>query len=120
MIGSPEFSSFPVREGGSVPREFVLPLEDGLNRGYGISLKSLARRGGVSVYELLLLLPPPEGMDPSDYKRRICELTISEALRTLDNELTKYHKKKEAEAEAEMLRMMEEGADQGAETEGAV
>lgn len=111
MLGSTDFSSFPVREGMSVPRDFVLPMEDGLVRGYGVSLKQLARRGGVSVYELLLLLPPPDGTTVETHRRRVCDLTVSEALNALDEALVQFHKQKEAEAEAEMLRLMEEGGD---------
>lgn len=109
-MSTSEFSSFPLREGGSVPREFVLPMEDALLRGYGQSLKMLAARGNVSVYEILMHLPAPEGVDQQSHRRSVCEMTISEARGALEEELLKFHKKKEADAEAEMLRLMEEGA----------
>ena len=110
MPGTPDFSSFPIREGGSVPREFVLPFTDALLRGHGGSLKLLAEHGGISVFEMLLLVPPAEGIDPAAHRQAVCDLTLSQAMQAMQRELAAFHKRKEAEAEAEMLRMMEEGA----------
>lgn len=103
-------SSFPIREGGSVPRELIAPYTDALARGHGVSLNVLAMRGGISVYELLLLLPPAEGVSPQMHRSNVCDFTLSQALAELQRRLVTYHQQKEAEAEAAMLKMMEEGA----------
>lgn len=110
MTGPADFTSFPIREGGSVPRDLVLPFADALMRGHGVTLKMLAARGGISVYEMLLLIPPTDGADPMTHRHNVCDLTLSQAMAALQQALLAYHKKKEEEAEAEMLRMMEEGA----------
>lgn len=109
MSGS-DITSFPLREGGSVPRDLVIPLADALARGHGLTIPHLAARGGISVFELLLLLPPAEGVDVATHRNNVCDLTLSEARQAISRELTAFHKRKEAEAEAEMLRQMEEGA----------
>ncbi|MDQ8153704.1 MAG: hypothetical protein P3B98_03490 [Gemmatimonadota bacterium] len=105
-----DFSSFPIREGGSVPRDLILPHADALMRGHGISLKMLAARGGISVFEMLLLLPPLDNADTATHRSNVCDLTLNQALAALQTQLNAYHKRKEEEAEAEMLKMMEEGA----------
>ncbi len=110
MPGSADVTSFPLREGGSVPRDLVAPLADVLARGHGATVHVLARRGGISVFELLMLLPPPEGVDVSAHRRAVCDLTLSQAFHALATEITAFHKRKEADAEAAMLAMMEEGA----------
>ncbi len=109
-MSGPDLTSFPLREGGSVPRELVAPFADVLARGHGLSIAHLAARGGISVFELLLLLPPPDGVDVATHRRNVCDLTLGQAKKALSDELAAFHKKKEAEAEAEMLKSMEEGA----------
>jgi hypothetical protein len=103
-------TSFPLREGGSVPRELILMHEATLVRCHGVSLINLAARGGISVYEVLLLQPPPAGINKTTYTNNICDLTVSGAQQALDGVLAAFHAKKEADAEAAMLAMMEEGA----------
>lgn len=92
-----------------MPRELVVPLTDALARGHGLSLRMLAARGGISVFELLLLLPPPEGTDAATHQRNVCDLTLSQAMNALAKELAAFHARREAEAEAAMLAAMEEG-----------
>jgi len=93
-----------------VPFDFVKPHIDALARGHGISIKILAAQGGISVFEMLLLLPPSDGTDVQTYRRNVCDLTLSQAVQRLQSELLAFHKRKEEEAEAAMLKAMEEGA----------
>jgi hypothetical protein len=102
-------TSFPLREGGSVPRDLVNPLADALARGHGLTVPLLAAGGGISAFELLMLLPPPEGVDVATHRRNVLDLTLSQALHQVSKEITAFHKRREAEAEAEMLKQMEEG-----------
>lgn len=98
---------FPLREGGSVPREIVAVHEARLRLCHGVPLVALATRGGISVFELLLLQPPPAGVDRETHTRNICDLTVTGAMKALEQLLTAWHKQREADAEAAMLAMME-------------
>lgn len=93
-----------------MPRDLLVPHTAALARGHGVSLNVLAMRGGISVYELLLLLPPADGVDAATHRNNVCDLTISQALKALERELAAFHKRKEEEAELAMLAMMEDGA----------
>lgn len=105
MIADP--TSFPLREGGNVPRDLVAPHAAALARCHGVSLHVLASRGGISVFELLLLQPVPAGTTRATYQQGILDLSVTGAMLALSRLLTQWHKQKEADAEAAMLAMME-------------
>ncbi len=109
-MSTSDFSSFPLREGGTVPRELVTPLAEALQRGHGASVNMIALRGGISVFELLLLLPPRDGLTVEQHRRRVCDFTLAQALNEITKEVAAFHKRREEEAEAAMLKAMEEGA----------
>jgi hypothetical protein len=94
---------FPLREGVTVPRDMVEPHAAALHRTYGTSLETLAKYGGISIYELLVLLPPTGGQDPGAHRRRIFELTLKQAMGELTRARTEWQAKREADAEAAML-----------------
>lgn len=98
---------FPLREGGSVPRDMVAVHEARLTLCHGVPLTTLAARGGISVFELLLLQPAPAGIDRDTYTHGVCDLTVTGAMSSLSRLLTAWHKQREADAEAAMLAMME-------------
>jgi hypothetical protein len=115
-------SVFPLREGVNVPREMIAGHAAALMRAHGESIEVLAARGGISVFELLLLIPGPDGVDPSVHQRNICDLTLTQAIARLTDVLAAFHKKREEEAELAMLAMMEAeaaAADAGAEAGAA-
>ena len=109
-MSAPDITSFPLREGGSVPRDLVAPHAEALARGHGVSINVLAMRGGISAFELLLLLPPAEGATAKQHCNWVCDLTLSQAINEITKAIAAFHKRKEEEAEAAMLKMMEEGA----------
>ena len=90
-----------------MPRDLVAAHADELARVYCASLDTLAACGGISVFELLMLLPPAEGTDQATHRRRICALTLNQAMQMKNEKLSAFHVKREADAEAAMLAMME-------------
>jgi len=103
-------TSFPLREGGSVPRDMLAPHAATLARCHGVALNVLASRGGISVFELLLLQPAPAGTSRAAYEHGILDLSLTGAMQALSRLLTQWHKQREADAEAAMLAMMEADA----------
>jgi len=75
-----------------------------------MSINALALRGGISAFELLLLMPPADGETVEKHRNRVCDFTLSQAVNEVTKEVAAFHKRKEEEAEAAMLKMMEEGA----------
>lgn len=78
-----------------------------LARSHGVSLDVLASRGGISVFELLLLQPVPAGTNRTANQQGILDLSVTGAMLALSRLLTQWHKQKEADAEAAMLALME-------------
>ena len=109
MPGKLDPTLFPLREGTTVPRDLVVPHTATLWRRYGVTLDTLVIRGGISVYELLMLQPAPEGTDAATHVRNICECTVRQAMSVLSPIVTEWQAKRDADAEAAMLAMMDEG-----------
>ena len=107
MPGKLDPTLFPLREGTTVPRDLVVPHTATLWRRYGITLDALGVRGGISVYELLMLQPPPEGTDAATHMRNICECTVQQAMSVLSRLVVAWQAKRDADAAR--LAMMEEG-----------
>ena len=120
MPGRTDPTIFPLREGGTVPRDLVAPYTATLGRRYGGTLESLAERGGISVYELWVLLQAaPSCIVPPGVANEIYGLTVVEAMRALSRHLADWEAKRAADAEAAMLAMFEEGAaDESAQQSG--
>ncbi|MCX5762091.1 MAG: hypothetical protein NTW72_11435 [Gemmatimonadetes bacterium] len=108
-------TTFPLREGVTVPRDLVAAHTATLVRCHGESLNVIAARGGISVFELLLLQPPPSGTDAATHRRDVCDLSVTGALKALTGVVDAFYKKREADAEAAMLAMMEEGSEEPSE-----
>ncbi len=102
-------SRFPLREGGTVPRDLVLPHAATLDRRYLGTLDTLVQRGGISVFELLMLQPPPPGATPAAHARDICGLTVVQAMARISGIVAAWQAKFDADAEAAMLAMFDEG-----------
>lgn len=98
---------FPLREGSNVPRELIAPFAARLARQYGGPLDAIALRGGISLYELLLLQPAPEGKTQVEHEHAVCDLTLRDAKQQVQQLRAAHQAKKEADAEAAMLAMME-------------
>ncbi|MBI3567754.1 MAG: hypothetical protein HY084_06065 [Gemmatimonadetes bacterium] len=110
MPGTLDPTIFPLREGGFVPRDLVAPHADTLARRYGGTIESLAARGGISVYELLLLHPALEETELATCARDVYCLTVSQAMRVMSKRLAEWQARRDADAEAAMLAMFESGA----------
>jgi hypothetical protein len=106
---------FPLRDGPLIPRELILPFAAQLQKQYGGTLDAIAKRGGISVFELLMRQPAPEGKTQTAHELAVFEMTLTEAKGQLGRVLAAHQAQKEADAEAAMLAMMEaEGAEQPA------
>jgi hypothetical protein len=104
---------FPLRDGPLIPRELVQPFAVLLQKQYGGTLDAIAKRGGISVFELLMRLPAAEGKTQSEHELAAFEMTLTDAKGELTRVLAAHQAQKEADAEAAMLAMMEaEGAEQ--------
>jgi hypothetical protein len=85
----------------------VEPYAAVLQRNYDASLDVLARRGGISVYELLLLMPSVGGREPGRHRSHVLDLTLTQAMGELSRARLDWQTKREADAEAAMLAMAE-------------
>lgn len=90
-----------------MPRELVAAHAAELGRVYGTSLDVIAACGGISVYELLLLLPADGGVDEVSHRRSVCGMTLNRAMRIKAEKVSAAYANREADAEAAMLAVME-------------